>query len=54
MSLRYAPCSIRFTIFYVLYTDGEFDEEGCSLGQIIPDTDITIVIRDDGIDDGEP
>jgi hypothetical protein len=38
----------------LLNTDGKFDEEGCSLGLVITDPDITIMIGDDGIDDGQP
>jgi hypothetical protein len=33
-----------------LYTDGEFDDEGCPFGFVVPYPDISVVIRDDGID----
>jgi len=37
-----------------LNADGQFDEKRCSLGFIVPDSDISVVICDDGIDNGQP
>jgi hypothetical protein len=39
---------------FLLHADGEFDEEGCAFGFIVPYPDISIVIRDDRVDDGQP
>ena len=43
---------MRYAIFYELYADGQFDEERRPLGFIVPDSNVTIVIGDDGVDDG--
>jgi hypothetical protein len=37
-----------------LYMDGEFDEEGRAFGFVVPYPDISVVIRDDGVDNGQP
>jgi hypothetical protein len=37
-----------------LYSDGEFDEEGRTLGFVVSYPDITVVIRDDSVDNGQP
>ena len=36
-----------------LNTDGEFDDEGCPFGFVVSYPDISVVIRDDGIDNGQ-
>ena len=36
------------------YTDGEFDEEGRASGFVIPYPNISAVIGDDRVDDGQP
>ncbi len=38
----------------LLNADGKFDEEGGASGFVVPDPDISIVIRDDRVDDGQP
>ncbi len=37
-----------------LYTDGEFDQEGRAFGLVVSHPDIAVMIRDDGIDNGQP
>ena len=43
-----------FAIFWDLDADREFDEEGRSLGFVITDPDISVVVSNDGVDDGQP
>ena len=38
----------------LLNTNGEFDDEGGPFGFVVPYPDISVVIRDDGIDNGQP
>jgi hypothetical protein len=47
------PCAMRFAILS-LYLDRQFDEEGSPLGFVVPNPDISIVIRDDGVNNGQP
>lgn len=54
ISLHYAPCSMPYAISQQLDTDRQLNKEGCPFRFIIPDPDISIVVGDDGIDDGEP
>ena len=44
--MRYALCGLD--------ADRQFDEEGRSFGDIVPDANISIMIGNDGIDNGEP
>ena len=38
----------------LLDADGELDEEGRAFGFVVSYPDISVVIRDDGVDNGEP
>lgn len=49
--MRHALCAMRL---WQLHPCREFDEEGCPLGDVVPDSDITVVISDNGVNDGEP
>jgi hypothetical protein len=44
----------RYALCVFLYPDGEFDEEGRTLGFVVSYPDITVVIRDDSVDNGQP
>jgi hypothetical protein len=44
----------RSALSVVLYTDGEFDEEGRAFGFVVPYPDISTVIGDDGVDNDQP
>ena len=48
-AMRYALCAMR-----LLNADGEFDQEGCSFGFVVPDPNIAVVVGNDGVDDGQP
>ena len=45
---------IRFYFALSLDSDGEFDEEGRASGFVVSYPDISVVIRDDGVDNGQP
>ena len=49
-----APCPMRDALRVLLNADGEFDEEGRAFGFVISYADISVVIRDDGVDNGQP
>ena len=46
--------AMPYALCVLLNTDGEFDEEGCPLGFVVSDPNIAVVVRNDGIDDGQP
>ncbi len=49
-----APCPKPYALFVLLDSDGELDEEGRAFGFVVSYPDISIVIRNDGVDDGQP
>ena len=46
--------AMPYALCVLLNTEGEFNEKGCPPRFVVSDPNIAVVVRNDGIDDGQP